>query len=207
MSASNNGTFNERTILLRDGGTIRLNDSDLLLSLPDNRNVWLRLRSGLPLFPITSAEGEAPTEYLIRQLETNSTGYAVILYKQFRLFCKYLHEQEGYKDFSWHEVDEGLLLRYLAFLRAEDREAEFSGLRRFYGWAVDEGYAGFSREVATKLYNLRIRGHRKGEAVLTGDGKHGPLSERQFQLVLRSLSLDTVSLLPRVCVWLCVELL
>lgn len=201
-----NEHFNDRTILLKDGGAVHLSDGEFQVPIPDNQSVWFRLRTGLPLFPLTSPQGEAPAECLIRQLETKSTKHAHNSYNQFRLFCSYLSEQESCNVFSWEDIDEDLLLRYLAFLRSKGREYEFARLRHFYVWASDAEYTGFSRQVASKLNALRIRGNVKGEAVLTGDRKKGPLSDEAFHFVLQRLALDTVSVLSQLCVGLCVEL-
>ena len=204
--APGDGHFKDRTILLRDGGTVHLFEGDFQVPLPDNRSAWLRLRTGLPLFPLTSPQGEAPVEYLIRQLEITSTKHALNSYNQFRLFCSYLSEQESCNVFSWEDVDEDLLLRYLSFLRSKEREYEFARLRHFYVWALDAEYAAFSRQIASKLKALSIRGNVKGEAVLTGDREKGPLSEEAFHFVRQRLALDTVSILSQVCIELCVEL-
>lgn len=135
--------FANRVIRLRDGGTVDLGDGDFVVPLPDNRVAHLRLRAGLPLFPINTSQGEAPAEYLIRQLETSSTKHALNSYNGFRLFCRFFSEEESSNAFSWRDVGEGTLLRYLAYLRSENREYEFARIRHFYKWATDAEYQGW----------------------------------------------------------------
>ena len=198
--------FLDRSILLSNGGIVLLNDGDFSVRLPSNTTVKIRLRTGLPLFPITSPQGEAPAEYVIRQLETKSLDHAYNSYgRGLRQFCRFLLN-DAYESFNWREADETLLLRYLSFLRSEGREYEFARIRHFYRWATDAGYPGFSREISDKLDALRIHGNPKGEAVLTGDPEKGALSDEVFQLLLRRLKQEEQSmLLPRACTWLSVE--
>ena len=198
--------FRDRTILLKYGGTRHLNNGDFSVTLPNNRKVEIKLRTGLPLFPITSPQGEAPAEYVIRQLETKSPDHAYNSYgRGLRQFCRFLLEN-GHESWNWRKADETLLLSYLNFLRSKGREYEFARLRHFYVWASDAEYTGFSRQITSKLNALRIPGNVKGEAVLTGDREKGPLSEEAFHLVRQRLVLDTVSMLSQVCIELCVEL-
>ncbi len=198
--------FHDRKVMLRDGGIISMGDGDFTVPRPDNHHVWIRLRSGLPLFPLTSLEGKAPAEYVMRALETKSSLYAAGAYNDLRRFCKFLIREEGVSAFSWQSLDEALLLRYLNHLRSQGSEHSFWRVRHFYAWAAEDGYEGFSLEVSSKLGALRIPGGPKGVAVLTNDRYEGPLPDRAFRLILQRLTSDRGPLLPRVCASLCVEL-
>ncbi len=198
--------FRNRKVILRHGDIISMGDGDFTVLRPDNQRVWIRLRSGLPLFPLTSPEGKAPAEYVIRALETKSSLYAAGAYNELRRFCKFLVREEGVSAFSWRSLDEVLLLRYLNHLRSQGSEHHFWRVRHFYTWAAEDEYEGFSLKVSSKLATLRIPGGPKGVAVLTNDRYEGPLPDRAFRLILRRLSSEGVPLLPRVCASLCVEL-
>ena len=139
-------------------------------------------------------------------LETRSVSHANNAYKSFCLFSRFLINKEVWTSFSWHNIDEQILLRYLVFLRALGREYEFARIRHFYQWAVDAECPGFGRELSSKLADLRIRGNPKGEAVLTGDPEKGALPDAAFRLLLRRLKQEERGmLLTRLCTWLSVE--
>lgn len=198
--------FRDRSILLRDGGVVHLADGDFTVTMPSNQHRWIRLRTDLPLFPITSPAGEAPAEYVIRQLEVNSVSSAHYVYRNtLRGFGIYLLRM-GWDTFRWADVDEATLLRYLSRLRAGDREHDFARLRQFYVWAADAEYCGFDPGVADKLTALRIKGTRKGIDVLTGNPITGPLTNDAFRRLLQLLSSYDGPLLPQLCVLLCIEL-
>jgi integrase len=200
-----------RRVRTRHDGMIDIGDGDFAVVEPDNQRTSIRLRTGWALFPLTSAAGVAPTDYILRRLETCAPGTAVRAYEHLRAFDRFLSDVEGFgattgRTFSWAEVDEGVLLRYYATLIDKGTGYKFTHIRHFYCWATGGGYPGFSTLIARRLSELHIGANPRGVAVLTGDRTKGSLTESEFGRIVGLLSTDTGPLLPRLCTALLVEL-
>lgn len=90
----------------------------------------------------------------------------------------------------------------------KDDDARLHYIRYWYRSCADQGYEGFSPEVAFELDQKRLPGNRKGQAVLSLDPQEGPLNDLEITGLLnalRSASKDEIiSLQEQAALWLCV---
>lgn len=83
-------------------------------------------------------------------------------------------------------------------------------LRKFYNWCCDQGFDGFSEDVAFEMNERVFGGNSKGEAVLSADPEEGPLDDREIAALTNALrgARDTskLTLTELAATWLCVGL-
>lgn len=83
-------------------------------------------------------------------------------------------------------------------------------LRKWYNWCCDQGFDGFSEDVAFEMNERVFGGNSKGEAVLSADPEEGPLDDREIAALTNALrgARDTseLTLTELAATWLCVGL-
>lgn len=83
-------------------------------------------------------------------------------------------------------------------------------VRKWYNWCCDQGFDGFSAEVAFEVNQLVIGGNRKGEAVQSADPDEGPLIDLEIVALNNALRASkftgSLSLAERCSLWLCIAL-
>jgi len=83
-------------------------------------------------------------------------------------------------------------------------------VRKWYNWCCDQGFEGFSAEVAFEVNQLVFGGNQKGEAVQSADPEEGPLIDLEIVALnnaLRASKLTgSLSLAERCSLWLCIAL-
>jgi len=186
-------------------GTLCMGNGDFVIERPNRTRTQVRLRTGWPLYPLTSPQGRGPTDYLIRICERGSMVSGTQIYSHLRRFALWL-VKNGRETFIWDDLDEPLWMCYFDHLRANKQA--FRTLKAMYCWAAGHGYDGFHKDRARALVQLKTPGSRKGEAVRNPERypTQASLSEVDFQTVRRCLSLDSSPLLSRVCAHLSLEL-
>lgn len=106
---------------------------------------------------------------------------------------------------AW-DISYELLESAIAQARIERKDWHFHYVRKWYRWCDDQGIPGFSGEVASRLYRLRINVNAHGEKVMTRDVNDGPLSHDEHFLLRRAVKEDKGRLVDRVIIMLLLEL-
>ena len=93
-------------------------------------------------------------------------------------------------------------------LRETRREYRLHRLRAWCLWMADAGLAGMDLDLAERIKRWRIPGNPKGEAVMSQDPDKGPLSDAEFELMVRAVQAAPPEdlNLGRTVALLCIEL-
>jgi integrase len=144
---------------------------------------------------------DAAKDHVAHAIEALAPKTAHQIFKQLKYCFSRLPPLRSAWNLSF-EVMESLL----AQLRPERKDWHFHYIRKFYQWCEEEGIPGFSGEVATRLYELKLAKNPTGERVMSRDVEEGPLSHDEHFLVRQAVKERKGSLQSRVCVMLEVEL-
>ncbi|HLL14271.1 MAG TPA: hypothetical protein VK388_04265 [Pyrinomonadaceae bacterium] len=144
---------------------------------------------------------DAIRAFVAYNIETYAPKTAHQVFKQLK-YC--LNLLPGFNS-AW-EIDFYILESALVKLRQERKDWHFHYLRKWYQWCDDQGFSGFSGDIASRLYELKISVNPRGERVMTRDVDDGPLTNDEHFLVRQAVKEDAYSLLKRVIVALLLEL-
>ena len=135
--------------------------------------------------------------YIVRLIVTRSPSHVL---NAMSFVARYLCALRDHC--SENNVTLETLLWYLQKLREEGTEHYFHHVRYWYIFSVDNVFEGFDEETAFALGELRIKGNKKGFAVLSSDAEEGPLDEFEEIALRRALIRDTGPIPGRAALWL-----
>jgi integrase len=104
------------------------------------------------------------------------------------------------------QLDYAALEAVLKQLREYGSAWKFGHVRRWYRWCSNQKIPGFSKEIAERLYRLKVPTNAKGVKVMSRDPERGPFSDQEHWLLRQAVKNGRGSFLTRVCVMLLLEL-
>jgi len=104
------------------------------------------------------------------------------------------------------QLDYAALEAALKQLRECGSAWKFGHVRRWYRWCSNQNILGFSKEIAERLFRLKVPNNAQGVKVMSRDPEKGPFSEQEHWLLRQAVKNDRGSFLTRVCVMLLLEL-
>lgn len=134
-------------------------------------------------------------------IEAQAPKTAHQVFKQLKYCLVRLPPLKSVWDISYE-----ILEAAIAQARLERKDWHFHYIRRWYRWCEDQDIPGFSGELASRLYRLKINGNTHGERVMTRDVNDGPLSHDEHFLIRRAVKEDKGRLVDRVIIMLLLEL-
>jgi integrase len=161
----------------------------------DNINVnWDRIRTAPDI-------KEAIKFHVASTIESNAPRTSHQVFKQLKYCLDRLPSFKSTWDISFEAI-EGAITK----ARAECKDWHFHYIRKWYAWCEDQGLLGFSGEVASRLYQLKINKNASGEKVMTRDVNDGPLTSDEHFLIRTAVKENKGSLVDRVIIMLLLEL-
>lgn len=112
-----------------------------------------------------------------------SPRHAGNMHSRMVAFLKYLSENQGW---SGEEINETHLAGYYSIPSVKENGYLSSLAGCIKNWRL-LGYFGFSESCIKFLNSIRLKGNKKGEAVLTMDPKKGPLTLIEFEGLINGL--------------------
>ncbi|MFU0505631.1 tyrosine-type recombinase/integrase [Pseudaminobacter sp. NGMCC 1.201702] len=193
----------EELVTTRSGLTANL--SGMVWSVPHpSRTLYLDWNDvPIPEGPVWDAS-QAYFRHLIRNFSQGEiSGNWTALY--FAWLTSSLQEAARKKD------DVGVsFLDEMRDLLGKDQEYRLHYGRKWYLWCCDQGFDGFSSEVAFQLEERVLGGNSKGDAVRSADPEQGPLLDAEIVALNNALrasrQTEILSLQEQVALWLCVGL-
>lgn len=139
--------------------------------------------------------------HVAHTIEAQAPKTAHQVFKQLKYCFVRLPPLESTWDISYEFLESAI-----AQARVERKDWHFHYIRRWYRWCEEQGIQGFSGEVASRLYRLRININPRGERVMTRDINDGPLTHDEHFLIRRAVKEDKGRLVDRVIIMLLLEL-
>ncbi|HEX8131595.1 MAG TPA: hypothetical protein VF527_21040 [Pyrinomonadaceae bacterium] len=107
---------------------------------------------------------------------------------------------------SLSHLDYVALEGVLQQLRKYNSAWKFGHVRRWYRWCSNQGLPGFNKQVAARLFKLKVPTNAQGIKVMSRDPEKGPFSDQEHWLLRQAVKNGQGSFLTRVCVMLLLEL-
>jgi integrase len=104
------------------------------------------------------------------------------------------------------QLDYAALEAVLKQLREYGSAWKFGHVRRWYRWCSNHEMPGFSKDIAERLFRLKVPTNAQGVKVMSRDPEKGPFSEQEHWLLRQAVKNGQGSFLTRVCVMLLLEL-
>jgi integrase len=144
---------------------------------------------------------DAMKAYVAYGIEAKSPGAAWTEFNHIKYCIEQLPPISSIDDLTYPRLE-----AVLVQLRASNSAWKFGHLRRWYRWESERRIPGFDKEIAARLYRLKVSTNVTGEAVKTRDPEKGPLDDQEFWLLKQAIKQGKGPLLDRICVMLPLEL-
>lgn len=95
-----------------------------------------------------------------------------------------------------------LLSSHLQITREQGSEYNFTYIRAWYKWCVEQDLPGFNLQILYELLKIKIKGNPQGLAVLSENVEEGPLTDLEVSLLRNALVNDNGPLQERLSLWL-----
>lgn len=144
---------------------------------------------------------DAIRAFITYNIETYAPKTVHQVFKQLKYCLNILPDFNSAWDMDFMSLESALVK-----LRQERKDWHFHYIRKWYQWCDDQGLPGFSGDVASRLYELKVSVNPHGERVMSRDVNDGPLTNDEHFLVRQATKEGACALLKRVIVMLLLEL-